>query len=50
MVARGTQPGPLLINKEGKYLIKARFVGEVREVLKEMGLPQRQYMQVTASG
>ena len=45
MAARRTLPGPgpFFMDKEGTPLIKARFVEEIREVLKAIGLPQGQY-------
>ncbi len=43
LVARGLQPGPLLIFQEGRFLIRERLVSEVREALQTAGLDQSLY-------
>ena len=43
MVARGNQPGPLVTREDGKFLTKAKFVTEVRRVLKEASFPAEKY-------
>ena len=43
MVYRSSKPGPFFTNEESKVLTKAKFVREIRDILKAIGMPQDQY-------
>ncbi len=43
LVARGSQPGPLFVFQDGRFLTRKRLVSEVREALQTAGLDQSLY-------
>ncbi len=43
LVARGSQPGPLFVFQDGRFLTRERLVSEVREALQTAGLDQSLY-------
>ena len=43
IAVRQAGPGPFFRDTNGKTLTKSQFVGEIRSVLANLGLPQHQY-------
>lgn len=43
IATRGSVPGPFFLDAEGRTITKPWFIGQIREVLGSIGLPQHQY-------